>query len=133
MKSVILLHILHSLVKLTILLMTGLSLGQNASSDVPVVLHVNISAGKVHCANETLCDSLCKYASNKIKRDYSRGWAIRHQSIGQFHSRLNCTIAVEIGIARAELTTYLLRHVPSIREYHGTSTSSTTLFPSLLT
>ena len=91
------------------------SVGQNVSS-VALLLH-NISTGQ--CANETFCDSTCKMASKKIKNDYSRGWAIRHQSIGLYYRLLNCSIAVEIGIARAELSTYLLRHVPTINEYHG--------------
>ena len=107
----------------------AVSLGQNVSS--AAVLFNNISAGQVRCSNETVCNFMCKIASKKIKNDYSRGWAVRHQSIGLYYSRLNCTVAVEIGIARAELSTYLLRHVPSIREYHGSFVMSN-LQPSLL-
>ena len=64
-------------------------------------------------------DYSCHAASKKIQSDYSRGWAIRHHSIGQHYRLQNCTVVVEIGIARAELSTYLLKHVPGIREYHG--------------
>ena len=73
------------------------------------------------CANESsfICDANCTYATDKIRKDYSKGWAVRHPSIGQTYHKLNCSIAVEVGIARAELSTYLLDHVANIREYHG--------------
>ena len=102
--------------------------GQNTSS----LPNSNLTSGQVRCANESFCDPMCHITSKKIKQDYSRGWAVRHHSIGAYYSRLNCTIAVEIGIARAELTTYLLRHVPSIHEYHGMLILSMLCSPFLL-
>ncbi len=71
------------------------------------------------CANETACDDHCSQMHAKIRSDYSHGWAVRHPSIGHYYHELGCKVCVEIGVARGELSEYLLKHVPQIEEYHG--------------
>lgn len=53
-----------------------------------------------------------------FEKSYSAGWAIRHPSIIEAYRARNCSIAIEIGTARAELAKALMTALP-IREYHA--------------
>jgi hypothetical protein len=81
-----------------------------------------ISTAQIHsgvCANESRCDDPC-HASKILKpKEYSAIWARRHPSIAQAYRDSNCKVCVEIGIARGELSHYLLKNVHSITEYHA--------------
>lgn len=74
------------------------------------------------CANATTnhCDVKCKSLLGLYKKQYSHGWAVRHDSIGHTMKTLECKVIIEIGIARGELTHYLLHRLHNqIQEYHA--------------
>ena len=71
------------------------------------------------CASNSTCGAACQLYSSQHRQNYSHGWAVRHHSLGQHYNRFNCKVAIEIGIARAELSKYLLDNVGSIREYYA--------------
>lgn len=71
------------------------------------------------CADQVVCSSNCESIHEKILKDYSHGWAVRHDSLGRTFHNLGCKVCVEIGVARGELSDYLLKHVRTIEEYHG--------------
>jgi len=74
------------------------------------------------CANatENFCDKQCESLKDSFKRHYSHGWAVRHQSLGDTFAKLRCKVIIEIGVARGELSQYLLKRLHGIvEEYHG--------------
>ena len=84
-----------------------------------IALTAASTSDKYKCANSTICDSLCMEVVKKFEKDYSHGWAVRHNSIGQFFKKFECKTVVEIGIARGELSHYLLTHAPMIDNYNA--------------
>lgn len=100
---------LHMIVSLSCLLIWGLFVTFVSGSKIT----------NYQCANETACDATCTKMFEKIRAEYSHGWAIRHPSIGHYYHELKCKVCVEIGIARGELSEYLMNHVHGIEEYHG--------------
>eukprot|EP01036_Dinobryon_divergens_P031859 gene31859-41342_t len=81
---------------------------------------------QIFCGNETTknnCDDVKSNCGNLLRKFEAQGkassWNRRHQSIGEHYRRFNCISAIEIGIARGELSHYLLSTLPSIREYHA--------------
>ena len=74
------------------------------------------------CANatENMCDKKCEGLKDSFKRHYSHGWAVRHESLGNAFAKLRCRIIIEIGVARGELSQFLLKRLHGIvEEYHG--------------
>ena len=71
------------------------------------------------CANESLCDSNCERMVDMFKANYSHGWAVRHSSIALSFNKLGCREAVEIGVARGELSNFLLKNVKELQHLHG--------------
>ena len=69
------------------------------------------------------CGKRCHELRNLFKRQYSHGWAVRHKSLGEIFAKLNCGTIVEIGVARGELSHYLMKYlsqnVSIVKEYHG--------------
>lgn len=76
----------------------------------------NDTAYKIDCDLKSNCGNLLRKFEAQGK---ASSWNRRHQSIGEHYRRFNCTSAIEIGIARGELSSYLLSTLPSIREYHA--------------
>jgi hypothetical protein len=73
------------------------------------------------CANQsTICGANCQSLLKEFKTRFSHGWAIRHESLGRTFEKLGCAVIIEIGIARGELSKYLLHKLPHIiREYNA--------------
>lgn len=72
------------------------------------------------CGNSTVCDENCvKMQQYFIKAGTGSNWAKRHPSLTALYREANCSVSVEIGIARGELSHHLLSHVHGIREYHA--------------
>ncbi len=71
-------------------------------------------------AKEAICDEYCLKMVEKFKQEYSHGWAIRHPSISAHYAKSNCRVCVEIGVARGELSHYLLKNLNhQIEEYYA--------------
>ncbi len=69
---------------------------------------------------EATCDEHCLKMVEKFKKEYSHGWAIRHPSISAHYAKSNCRVCVEIGVARGELSHYLLKNLDhQIEEYYA--------------
>ena len=71
---------------------------------------------KMNCSTSLACRTLLRKFEVEGKIS---SWNRRHQSLGEHYRRFNCSTAIEIGIARAELSTYLLSSIPNIVEYHA--------------
>jgi hypothetical protein len=78
---------------------------------------------QIFCGNDTTkmnCSPACQALLRKFAMEGKvSSWNRRHVSLAEHYRRFNCTTAIEIGIARAELSTYLLSSLPAIVEYHA--------------
>ena len=72
-------------------------------------------------SEEYLCGTSCTKILTYFERNQSTGWAVRHPSLIKSFSSHHCSVIAEVGIARAELSAAILKHIHSdvIKEYHG--------------
>ena len=121
----------HLFVSITTFL--WLFFGRFNSEEVPNVAVVKSQSkhklrNQIFCGNDTTrmdCSThpACKTLLRKFESEGKvSSWNRRHQSLGEHYRRFNCSTAIEIGIARAELSTYLLSSIPAIVEYHAVRT-----------
>jgi len=106
---------------LNVLLLSMLALHGAAAAAALTISPVS-PANTFICANATdnFCGKQCEKLKESFKRHYSHGWAVRHQSLGDTFSKLRCKVIIEIGVARGELSQFLLKRLHGIvEEYHG--------------
>lgn len=71
------------------------------------------------CATSDGCNESCVKMNQFIIDNNSRGWAVRHSSLGSVYHSHGCEISAEIGMAFGGLTRHFLSTIQSIKEYHA--------------
>jgi len=87
-----------------------------------VIRFASVSALPYFCANDTSfnCDTNQDCIAMKVDIQNQRNnWQNRYPLIACAFIEFQCNVTVEIGVARGELSNFLLDAIPKLREHHG--------------